>query len=601
MSDANLSIESRIAELERIVHALEHRVAAIERVPAGVAPDIVGAAAQELAGAAGGPAVVPGPVTASADTSLPQAGRSDLVSILSLLGRTCVVLGGAYLLRALTDAGTWPSGAGVAVGFAYAMVWLVAADRAGSSRRVLSATFFGAVATTIALPLLWEAVTRFGLIDGAAASVLLAAVILAVLAVSVRWRLHSLAWIGVLAGLTATLAFTAVTGAVVAFAVALIILGVATLWIGYMQDWILLRWPVAFLADVTVLVLATSTSANTLTYTPTVIIATALLLLIGYLASIVIRTLFRGREVVPFEIVQGSAALAVGFGGALYVAQATAFGRTTLVATGLVCGVACYAVAFTFIARRQGLRQNFYFYTSFGLVLVLAGTGLLLTGAPVLWAVLAVAAAGAVSRVQRVVLSLHVAVYVIAAAFASGLLAWAGTVWVGSVAAVTPPPGAAVLVLASLCACWGMPLKTGIRPWGWYARLPRLAIASAFTWAAAAGLAAVALGVLSGTGGVTDTGVVATVRTVALAATAIALAMAARFDRFREAGWLLYPVLLLGAVKLIVEDLPRSRPATLFIALAFYGVALIAAPRMASTQSATSGASRPTPPRLTEN
>jgi hypothetical protein len=206
-----------------------------------------------------------------------------------------------------------------------------------------------------------------------------------------------------------------------------------------------------------------------------------------------------------------------------------------------------------------------------------------------------------VSRVQRVVLSLHVAVYVIAAAFASGLLAWAGTVWVGSVAAVTPPPGGALLVLASLCACWWMPLKTGIPPWGWYARLPRLAIASAFTWAAAAGLAAVALAVLSGTGGVTDTGVVATVRTVALAATAIALAMAARFDRFREAGWLLYPVLLLGAVKLIVEDLPRSRPATLFIALAFYGVALIAAPRMASTQSATSAASRPTPPRLTEN
>jgi hypothetical protein len=43
-------------------------------------------------------------------------------------------------------------------------------------------------------------------------------------------------------------------------------------------------------------------------------------------------------------------------------------------------------------------------------------------------------------------------------------------------------------------------------------------------------------------------------------------------------------VLLVGAVKLIAEDFPHSRPATLFIALAFYGGALIAAPRIARTR-----------------
>jgi len=77
----------------------------------------------------------------------------------------------------------------------------------------------------------------------------------------------------------------------------------------------------------------------------------------------------------------------------------------------------------------------------------------------------------------------------------------------------------------------------------------------------------------------TDAGVVATIRTGALAVTALALAWLGGGARFREAAWLVYPTLVLGAVKLVAEDLPRSRAATLFVALAVYGCALIAAPR----------------------
>ena len=50
-----------------------------------------------------------------------------------------------------------------------------------------------------------------------------------------------------------------------------------------------------------------------------------------------------------------------------------------------------------------------------------------------------------------------------------------------------------------------------------------------------------------------------------------------------------------GGVKLLVEDLPRSRPATLFIALALYGGALIVAPRLGRTgASSVSRNSTPT-------
>jgi hypothetical protein len=71
------------------------------------------------------------------------------------------------------------------------------------------------------------------------------------------------------------------------------------------------------------------------------------------------------------------------------------------------------------------------------------------------------------------------------------------------------------------------------------------------------------------------------VRTAVLAAVALLLAGASHAKRGQELGWLLYPVLALGGVKLFAEDLRFSRPATLFLALALYGAALVAAPRLA--------------------
>ncbi|MBW8865855.1 MAG: hypothetical protein JF610_00740, partial [Acidobacteria bacterium] len=96
----------------------------------------------------------------------------DAATILTLVGRTLMVLGGAYLLRALTESAIWPVWFGVTVGFVYAAASLVATKRAARSTRWLSAEFHGGTAVMIALPLLWEAVTRFHLLGAVAASVL---------------------------------------------------------------------------------------------------------------------------------------------------------------------------------------------------------------------------------------------------------------------------------------------------------------------------------------------------------------------------------------------------------------------------------------------
>jgi hypothetical protein len=55
----------------------------------------------------------------------------------------------------------------------------------------------------------------------------------------------------------------------------------------------------------------------------------------------------------------------------------------------------------------------------------------------------------------------------------------------------------------------------------------------------------------------------------------VTLAFSSRYRRWPEAWWLAYPVLAGVGVKLVFEDFPNGRPATLFVALALVGGALI--------------------------
>ena len=314
----------------------------------------------------------------------------------------------------------------------------------------------------IAFPLLWESVTRFRLLTPNAAALGLALVTALTLAVALRQRLQVLAWIAVLAALATSLALVAATGVVLPFAGVTIALGIATLWIGYGADWVLLRWPAALVADLMVLALAARVSSGSWPDPPALVIALQLLLLTGHLASVAARTLVRGRDVNAFEVVQTAAALAVGFGGAVYVAQATGFATAALATMNLLVGAGCYGVAFAFLARQQELRRNFYFYTSLGLILVLVSMALLLAGQTVAlaWIALGVLTTWLALRTDRVTLLSHAAVYVIAAASASGLLAAATAALVGPAEAPWPPMSpAALVVLAGAFACWAVPMS----------------------------------------------------------------------------------------------------------------------------------------------
>jgi hypothetical protein len=121
-------------------------------------------------------------------------------SLLPVLGRALLGLAGAYLLRALTEAGTFSPRIGVAIGLVYAMLWLVWAARTPAARR-LEAALHGLTSVLVLSPLLFEATTSLHAISTWTAGAILFAFTLFGLAVSWRKDLLIVATFATLAGL----------------------------------------------------------------------------------------------------------------------------------------------------------------------------------------------------------------------------------------------------------------------------------------------------------------------------------------------------------------------------------------------------------------
>ena len=162
MNDRLSNLESRVDQLTRQVGDLERRVSALDR--------------RETA--------------AQAPPSGSLAPESDFTAVFSLIGRTLLALGGAYLLRALTEAGALPQLAGVSLAAVYAGAWILFADRAGAAGRSTSAAFHIGSAALVGYPLLWETTVRLHTLGPSASASALVGFTVAILAVARRRELE---------------------------------------------------------------------------------------------------------------------------------------------------------------------------------------------------------------------------------------------------------------------------------------------------------------------------------------------------------------------------------------------------------------------------
>ena len=150
-------------------------------------------------------------------------------SLLALTGKSILILGGAFLLRAATESAALPPQIGIALGLLYAMAWVVAAAFAARSGRRSTADFLCVVSAAVAYPILWEATTHFRVLSAVAAAVLLAGFSFALIFVA---RLHTLAlpaWIATVGATFVALLLAYATKETIPFLFALTFLGVVAL------------------------------------------------------------------------------------------------------------------------------------------------------------------------------------------------------------------------------------------------------------------------------------------------------------------------------------------------------------------------------------
>jgi hypothetical protein len=561
-------METRLQTLEEKVTLLSERLERVEQALAALPP--------------------PSSTWPEGEPSLQElpATRAELTRWVTFLGRSCVVLGGAFLIRALTDGRILPSGLGVALGILFAATWVFFAHRAGASGATLSAGFHGVTAAVIAYPLVLETTTRLGVMSSGVAALTLVGFTALLLMVSWRDRLGWLAWIGVLSCLLTTLVLLRATPARAELTGVLLVLAAATFWLGDRPRWGALRWLPAMVLDLVIL-------RAVFTSTPPLLFYSVALAGLS-LALVFSRTAILARPVGAFEVVQTVAGLVIGVAGALRASVEAGQGPGAVATGVLATSLLALFFAAWVVPRRGNQELDLLFYGTLSLGLLSLGVALLTAGdlRGVLWSILALLTALIGRRRNPGWFWSLAALLALGAAFATG---WMGGVWQtlagrepGRWLAISPGTATALGLVMLTYLVTVPPLRTPASLATWPS--PRLP-AAVLLLLSCAELATLILGWFRPF--TPDPARLATARTLVAVAVALSLALIRRRVACPELTWIAHLALALGGVELVVRGLPSGRPLLLLVSFVVYGASLIAIPRLAPPGRDGLSSSRP--------
>jgi hypothetical protein len=571
MAGTQPSSQPGIEELLRLVGELQNRVLSLEK---------------RVEGQAAFPDAAPLTPLAPARVSEPGA-FEETASLAPLLGKALLGLSAAYLLRALSEFQVLPLTAGMAVGMVYALWWLLLAARTAATERA-SAVVYALTSVLILVPLLWETSVRFHAVSPwIAAGVVL---LFSVFGLAISWRkdLTVIAWITTLAGLLAASGLLLATRDLAPFTLALLALAAAVEYSACLEHWLRERWVVAMAADLSVLLLTfVFTRRGGLpegyaAISMAGVIGIQIALLAIYLSSTIVRTLWRHFTFTTFEIVQCVLAFLISTIGALRTAQGNPAALMTVAVFCLICGASCYLVCFAFLEREGQRDRNFYTYATFGLLLVLTGSRLLLRD-PVLlllWSLLALVFLRMGRKAGRMMLKWHGAAYLVLASLASGVAGQAAARFLtgsGHTNASALTAGGVTTILASLLAYALFAGTPPLEGTGWNYRLLSVVLAVNAGWGLAGAAAELALPQCPG-GGATD--YCPTVLMAILILLAIGSGVLNRLRPRFELRWCFYLFLAIATAKLGMQDLRQSHALAIVISLILYGGTLVLLPRV---------------------
>lgn len=496
-------------------------------------------------------------------------------SIFPVVGRALLGIAGAYVLRAIAESGAMPKLALSGIAVAYAFAWLVWSALVSNNLR---RTVYATTSALILTPMLWENTLGFHVFTPMATAGILAAFL--TLASVLELRSPGLRGMGIAQTLVmliaAALGFTTLHS--LPFIAALLI-GLSVSEFARARDLSQPLWPLlALTADSMLagLIFIYSGPANSRALYP--LLSTAALIAPGAIlfavnaTSIAVRVVAHACAITIFETLQ----VMIAFG--LAVAAVLLFAPQG----GLMVGIAClalsicsYVCALRYLAPRPEPR-SFRTFALWSAALLIAGAlqALPLTAAVALLSAAAIAATWAAGRMQPGMLELHAVLFVLAAAITAGLPRY-----LYACVAATPPHSLAspiIIVTVSAIAVYVLAkLSPDSASWRLLHLLRALIPVLAVT-------ALAVHGVLSAAGSAMEPGPhhVAFLRTLAICAVALGIALGgSRWER-PELTQLAWALLAGVGIKLLLEDLRHGHMGLVAASIALFAVTLMSVPRL---------------------
>jgi hypothetical protein len=433
--------------------------------------------------------------------------------------------------------------------------------------------------------MLGELTLRFQILSASATAGLLSAFVVAAFALAWKRNLAPVVWAAQSAAAFTALALLIVSHELVPYIAALLVMALASEAAAARDRWLGLRFVMAPAVDIAVLILIYILSLPESSRVGYVAVSRATLLLLPsllfliYGAGIVCRTLLLRRRMTVYEIVQVGIAFVLAALSWLWFAPDA--GRAQLGVFCWVLAAACYTAAFVWFDRNDDDEQrNYHVYATWSVALVLAGSFLILSPAlvAVFLSVASIVATLVGIRMARLTPEFHGLVYLTAAAFASGLLQYAGRALAGT---FPTAPGWMVWMVA-VCALLCYAIGGRFEGERWNQRLLRL-LSAVLAVSAVATFLVSCLVWLAAIGMTPGAAHVAVIRTLITCGLALAVAFSgSRWQRI-ELVWTAYGILAFVSAKLLFEDLPHGHSGSIAISIFLYAVALIMVPRVART------------------
>lgn len=554
-----------MAQLTARLEALEQRVLELEHPSAVLATATVAKRALD-----------PGPVPAVEAGPVATAG-----GMFAVLGKALLGIAGAFLLRALVEAGTFPKLV-VVLAVLYAGAWLVGATRV-RREYVFAGAVFSVTSALIFAPMLSELTLRFHLLSPPMSAAML--VVFAIGALALTWKnsFAAVFWVGYATSLLMALILMIATQALIPFLCAILVIAFASELAACVEHALngrTLTWVVADAAVAALLYIYSLPEGARTGYgsvSAATLVAVAAVPFLLSVASTTLQTVRRRRRITVGERVE----IILAFGFAAFAAMT--FGEGThRVAFGLACiaiAAVGYALAF-YCFRDESEAPNFHAYTTGSAALLLVGgyASLPRLGFVLALGIAAVVTTGVGAQLLQAALEFEGAAFLLAATAVSGLFGFD----VGALVGSQDRDLNWIFALLLLCAlvCYGLASRR-TKP-GWTAWIPNM-LAATIAAATAAAFVMLALAKLLGRalGETPAVWPLEFLQTLVLCAMALGLALGGSLWRRQELAWLAYAALVATAAKILLEDVRHGHLIVIAASFFLYAATLIVLPRLA--------------------